>query len=917
MELSIGGIDLAVVLLYLIGILAVGLWAGAGTKDLKDYSIAGKVFGLPMLFMTILATDAGGNSLMGKAAQIYKDGIIVLSIAVAVAAHYLVAGRYIFPLFNKRFEGAISAGDIVRRYYGETAERISAVVAVASGVGAVGIQMIAVGTITSALTGLPYEYGVVVGGTVTIVYSSIGGMRAVTVTDAVQCVLLISMLPILSSLSLYNLGFNQVFSSLPSTHLQVINHPNSSIYISRCISLMCCVSIFSPAMVQRCLMAQSKKQISRAFYYNALALLLIASMVFCVSIGVMTQFHVEKPNEVSIIAINRLLPPFAKGMAIVGALSMVMSTLDSHLNSASIIGVHNLVRVFYKEGCIPHELFLVRVTSLAIGLFAICFAINYTDIFRAGIIFGSVWVILGGLPIMMTVIGLRVFYELFWINACSSAACLLICVYVMHLSTITTTAICTVFGIIVSIASIIIYRKGNIWDPEAFEEGEDEADLQQRLETKMAFMQRMSRYSIFNIPSLIKNSIILSKDEPIYVSIFICVIYVLPFFMWNYQKPSLYPEVVAFRLLSASLAAIVFFKNYWPAYMKRYFPYYWYLTLFFSLAFTPSYMMINELSNPFWVTNGALSIMFLAMIIEWKGFLTCIVLGPLLALGISSYKDVPVEALDPIEHTVFDTTYYTCYVLSIAAIIGLVFARGRQQDFSSKMEEQDFYCSAMAHEAKSPISSMSMSIKSLQEVINNNSMRKDGEILIKIKKEDAAYYDQRMEACAHLANHGPHDMDVILMSTRKEIPHSMKKRFSVKQLIKESIEDYPFHHDYKGRIGFDDCGEDFEVYTCPAFLKTVFYNMYKNAISHAFDSDGTQMLFVSIRGNTVRFKDTGKGIKPADLPYIFNRFHTGSRDGTGIGLAFCEHVMQDLGGYIDCKSVEGEGTEFILNFPYV
>ena len=72
MEFNLSPIDIAVVAAYLIGILVVGIWAGRGTKDLKDYSIANKVFGLPMLFMTILATDMySGSTLMAKATSAY------------------------------------------------------------------------------------------------------------------------------------------------------------------------------------------------------------------------------------------------------------------------------------------------------------------------------------------------------------------------------------------------------------------------------------------------------------------------------------------------------------------------------------------------------------------------------------------------------------------------------------------------------------------------------------------------------------------------------------------------------------------------------------------------------------------------------------------------------------------------------
>ena len=64
-----------------------------------------------------------------------------------------------------------------------------------------------------------------------------------------------------------------------------------------------------------------------------------------------------------------------------------------------------------------------------------------------------------------------------------------------------------------------------------------------------------------------------------------------------------------------------------------------------------------------------------------------------------------------------------------------------------------------------------------------------------------------------------------------------------------------------------------------------------------------------------RIKDYGRGIAKENLPHIFDRFYTKSRSGTGIGLAFCKTLMEELGGTIECKSSLGKYTRFTLTFP--
>ncbi|MBL8479946.1 MAG: sensor histidine kinase, partial [Sterolibacteriaceae bacterium] len=79
-------------------------------------------------------------------------------------------------------------------------------------------------------------------------------------------------------------------------------------------------------------------------------------------------------------------------------------------------------------------------------------------------------------------------------------------------------------------------------------------------------------------------------------------------------------------------------------------------------------------------------------------------------------------------------------------------------------------------------------------------------------------------------------------------------------------------------------------------------------------------LDASPSGNRLTVRDTGDGIPPDMLPHIFRRFYTstGHDDsvlGAGIGLAFCRDVMTSFGGTIECTSVHGDFTEFVLSFP--
>ena len=72
-------------------------------------------------------------------------------------------------------------------------------------------------------------------------------------------------------------------------------------------------------------------------------------------------------------------------------------------------------------------------------------------------------------------------------------------------------------------------------------------------------------------------------------------------------------------------------------------------------------------------------------------------------------------------------------------------------------------------------------------------------------------------------------------------------------------------------------------------------------------------------GLEIEVKDNGMGISEEFQPRIFEllcRLHSHSDyPGSGVGLALCEKVIENLGGEIRCESLEGEGTRFILSIP--
>jgi len=97
----------------------------------------------------------------------------------------------------------------------------------------------------------------------------------------------------------------------------------------------------------------------------------------------------------------------------------------------------------------------------------------------------------------------------------------------------------------------------------------------------------------------------------------------------------------------------------------------------------------------------------------------------------------------------------------------------------------------------------------------------------------------------------------------------------------------------------------------------VILNMVLNALDAMPGGGRLSIATASLAGDAeeaveIVISDTGQGIKKADLKSIFKPFFTTKERGVGLGLAVCQRIIHNHGGYIRVKSVVGKGTSFSI-----
>lgn len=112
----------------------------------------------------------------------------------------------------------------------------------------------------------------------------------------------------------------------------------------------------------------------------------------------------------------------------------------------------------------------------------------------------------------------------------------------------------------------------------------------------------------------------------------------------------------------------------------------------------------------------------------------------------------------------------------------------------------------------------------------------------------------------------------------------------------------------------------------PEKFTKIVRNLLSNALKYTPQKGGSVRMFAEPAGTDsllIRVKDTGRGIHPEDLPFVFDRFFQTNRTelpvegGTGIGLALSSELAELVGGKLTVKSEWQKGSEFRFLFPFI
>jgi Na+/proline symporter len=178
------------VVVYLCFTLFIGYLASRKVKNATDFAVAGRKLSFFMSSSALLATWFGSETILGASEEFLEHGLIgVIEEPLGAGLCLIIVGA----VYARRMyrTNALTFSDVFLMKYGKKAELISAVLSVPSFFSWIAAQFVALGLIFQLFFGCSMEVGILVGAFLVIIYTSMGGMWAVSLTDTIQMIVII------------------------------------------------------------------------------------------------------------------------------------------------------------------------------------------------------------------------------------------------------------------------------------------------------------------------------------------------------------------------------------------------------------------------------------------------------------------------------------------------------------------------------------------------------------------------------------------------------------------------------------------------------------------------------------------------------------------------------------------------------
>ncbi len=382
--MNISTIDLLIIIFYLGGILAIGVLSIRRQKmDSNRYFLAGRSLNWAVIGAALFASNISTIHLVGLSAQGFKDGMVWGNFEWMAAFLLILLGLVFAPFY---FKNQISTlPEYLEKRFSPASRTLLAVIAILTALFAhIGISLYAGAVLFKNFFGIGIWTSIIILSSITAIYTVLGGLKAVVVTETVQTVVLLAGAAVLTGIAIFalpELGIHNLadlkvaakpdqLSMLQSGkdaiipwYAVILGYPVLGIYY------WCA----DQTIVQRVLGARSMKdaQVGPVFA-GFIKILPVFLMVFPgVLAYVLFGDRITDSNDTLLVLITELLPVGMRGIMAAALMAALMSTIAAALNSTGTLVSIDIIQRRRPDTPDRKLVLYGRITSVFVMIIAI------------------------------------------------------------------------------------------------------------------------------------------------------------------------------------------------------------------------------------------------------------------------------------------------------------------------------------------------------------------------------------------------------------------------------------------------------------------------------------------------------------------------------------------------------------------
>ncbi|HPS11793.1 MAG TPA: sodium:solute symporter family protein [Prolixibacteraceae bacterium] len=388
-----------ILIAYLLILTGIAVYSYRKVSNYTDFFIARKSGNVLFITGSLTATILGGSAIIGAIDEGPSIGWATSWYMTSAAIGLFI----LIPLIPRVSHfGKYSLPDLLGNVYqNKQAKTISSLIIPVAWIGIIAAQIIAAARILQSFTGMDYSLGVLVSGSVFILYTLTGGQFSVLKTDLFQAILILVGLSVISF-------FVFLKSCAPIQDLTPLKFPFNIHFgpVDLVILLITYSSTFTfgPDIYSRIFCSKNNDTAKKSVFLTALILLFVACCIGLISAFGSRCITPSANGSLMIDVCQQVLPTWSVGLVVLALLSAVLSSAATTILSASII-VTDLI----EKGNFGNKTFpTTRICMTVVGIVSILIALNFTSII--GILMIALTVYSGAfmVPILFGLTGVKI-----------------------------------------------------------------------------------------------------------------------------------------------------------------------------------------------------------------------------------------------------------------------------------------------------------------------------------------------------------------------------------------------------------------------------------------------------------------------------------------------------------------------------